>query len=378
MDISFKFDPEILIGADTLSMAGTIASRHGSRIMVAADRTLEAHAVNRLKEILEDSRLEAIIFDGIEEESTVEMAENIVELSCAAHCDAIIGFGGLNTQIIARMAAIMAPTRISSYELLDGRSNQNKFVPLLAIPTEGMNAFSLTKFFIAADPRSRMIKTAASPENLYTAVIIDTGLLKFLSANNAAASVLEGFFNAIEAYCSSKANFFSDTVLEKALSFYAKLLKGPVDAVNGFSAELFAQANFLCAIGSAVSSPGIGAALSAAINARSPAAKTQCSAALFPHIAERLVSARPEKMARTSSLLSNVKAVSTSEAASACTDNIRKIMTAFNIPQDLKSYNITLDRITAAAETARNLDFTANSPWPVAEGDIFKILKEIL
>ena len=83
-------------------------------------------------------------------------------------------------------------------------------------------------------------------------------------------------------------------------------------------------------------------------------------------------------MARASSLLSNVKAVSTAEAASACADNVRKIMTALNIPMDLKSYNITLDRITTAAGTARNLDFIANSPWPAAEEDIFKILKEIL
>ena len=126
MDIAFKFDPEILIGADTLSMAGTVCKRHGRRIMVAADHSLDAAVVNRLKEILEDSGLDAIIFDGIEDDSTAEMAENIVELSKAAHCDAIIGFGGRKAQIIARMAAIMAPLRISVFELLDGRKFQNK------------------------------------------------------------------------------------------------------------------------------------------------------------------------------------------------------------------------------------------------------------
>ena len=376
MDTVFKFDPEILIGSDTLSMAGTIASRHGSRIMLAADHNLDAHSVNRLKDILEDSGLETIVFDGIEEESSVEMAENIVELSCAAHCDAIIGFGGSKTQIISRMAAIMAPLRITSFELLDGRNCQNKFLPLLAIPTEGMSVFSLTKYFIMTDPRTRMIKCAVSPENLYTAVIVDTSLFKFLTLNNAAAFVLEGFLYAAEAYCSSKANFFSDTILERSLNYYAKLLRSPPSP--GFSGELFAQANFLCAIGSCASSPGIGAAISAAVNARSPAARPLCSAALLPQIAERLASARPEKMARIASYLSNVKAASTAEAAASAAENIRKTMTALNVPQDLKSYNISLDRMTAAAEAARNLDFTANSPWSAAEEEIFKILKEII
>ena len=378
MDISFKFDPEILIGSDTLSMTGTIASRHGSRIMVASDKNVNAQSVNRLKDILEDSGLEAIIFDRIEEDSSAEIADNIAELSIASHCDAIIGFGGLKTQIISRMAAIMAPMHITAFELLDGKNNQNKFLPLLAIPTEGMNPFSLTKYFITTDPRSRMIKSTASPENLYTAVIIDASLFKFLAANNAAAYVLEGFFCAIEAYCSAKANFFSDTLLERALNHYAKLLKSPVDAINGFNSEIFAQANFLCALGCCASSPGLGAALSAAINARSDAPKPLCSSALFPHIAERLVSARPEKMARAAAFLSNVKAVSTSEAAAAAIDNIRSIMTSLNVPFDLKSYNISLDRITAAAQAARSLDFVANSPYPVSEEDIFKILKEIL
>ena len=136
MDISFKFDPEVHIGEDTLSIAGTVAARHGSRIMVAAESELDSQIVNRLKGILEDSGLHVIVFDGIESGASLgvantSFAENIVELSRAAHCDAIIGLGGHNTQIISRMAAIMTPMRITAFELLDGRSFQNKFLPFI-------------------------------------------------------------------------------------------------------------------------------------------------------------------------------------------------------------------------------------------------------
>jgi alcohol dehydrogenase len=302
------------------------------------------------------------------------MSENIVELSRAAHCDAIIGFGGQKTQTIARMAAIMAPIRISTFELLDGRNFQNKFLPLLSIPTEGMNVFSLTKYFVAVDPRNRQVKSIQSPNDLYTAFIIDSNLFKFLSDKNASAFVLEGFFLAIEAYCSTKANFFSDTLLEKSLINYAKLLRSS----GGINAEVFAQACFLSSVGSSVSSPGAGAAISAAINARSSAAKSLCSAALFPFIAERLVSARPEKMARVASFLGSAKAASVAESAASAVSSIRRIMTTLNIPSDLKEHNIPLDRLTAAAEAARNLDFVANSPWTVSEEEVFKILKDVL
>jgi len=379
MDISFKFDPEVLIGSDTLSMAGTIASRHGSRIMVAADHSLDAQSVNRLKEILEDSGLEAIIFDGIEESSSVDMADNIVELARAAHCDAIIGFGGEKAQIIARMAAIMAPMRITAFELLDGRIYHTKFMPLLSIPTEGMSAFSTTDYFIAVDPRARLIKSIPSPADLYSAVIIDNSLFKFLSdagANvGASAFLLEGFFSAVEAYCSAKANFISDALLERAITFYAKLLRSP--AGTAINAEVFAQASFLTAVGSSSSSPGVGAVLSAAINARTSIAKPQCSAALFPAIADRLVSARPEKMARVASFLGAGKPASVAEGAASSVDFLRRIMASLNVPSNLKEHNIPLDRLTAAAEAARSLDLTANSPWTVSEEEVFKILKDV-
>jgi len=375
MDISFKFDPEILVGADTLSMAGTIAVRHGTRIMIAADHGLDSQTTNRLKGILEDSGVEAIIFDGIEEDSSVDMAENVVELLKAAHCDAIIGFGGQKTQIIARMAAIMAPMRITAFELLDGRIFQNKLLPLIAIPTEGLSAFSLVEYFIAADPRNRLVKSIPSPGRLYAAVIVDSSLFKFLSDSAAPAFLFDGFLAAVEAYCSTRANFLSDALLERALNFYAKLLKS---GANGINADTFAQATFLTALGTSASSPGVGAALSAAINARFPVSKQQCSAALLPVIAERLVSARPEKMAKAASFLGNTKAASVADAAKSAVDGIRRLMEALKVQSDLKSFNIPLDRITAAVEAARALEFVANSSWTVSEEEVFEIIKKII
>jgi len=375
MDISFKFDPEILIGADTLSMAGTVAGRHGNRIMIAADHGLDTQTTGRLKEILQDSGIEAIVFDGIEEETPVDTAENIVELSSAAHCDAIIGFGGRKTQIIARMAAIMAPMKIKAFELLDGRAPE-KYLPLIAIPTEGLDAFSLTEFFIAADPRNRLIKSIQSPGSLYAAVIIDSGLLKFLSGASASVFLLDGYLSAIEAYCSTRANFLSDALLERGLNFYTRLFKS---GAEGMSADIYAQASFLTALGSSVSSPGAGAALSYAVNARSTASKQQCSAVLLPVIAEKLISARPEKMSRVASFLGSAgKATSVADAANSALDGIRRCMTALKAPTDLKEFNIPLDKVTTAVSTARNLEFVANSPWTVTEESVFDIIKRII
>jgi len=372
MDISFKFDPEILIGTDTLSLAGTVAGRYGKKIMIAADKGMDAQTVGRLKDILQDSYIEAIVFNGIEEDSSVEMAGNIVDLSCAAHCDAIIGFGGRKTQIIARMAAIMAPQKISIFELLDRPIPEKKFLPFISIPTEGLDAFSLTTYFLAADPRNRLIKSIPSPDKLHAAIIIDSSLIKFLAP--ASFFLLDGYLSAIEAYCSARANFLSDALLERALNFYTRLFKS---GAEGMSVDIYAQASFLTALGSSVSSPGVGAALAYAVSGRSLASKPQCSAAFLPLVAEKLISARPEKMARVSSFLgSSGKAASVADAANTALDGIRRCMETLKTPADLKEFNIPLDKITAAVSAACALDFVADSPWTVTEEAVFDIIRK--
>ncbi|MCL2411229.1 MAG: iron-containing alcohol dehydrogenase [Treponema sp.] len=391
MDISFKFNPEVHIGADTLSIAGTVASRHGSKIMVAADHALDTEIVKRLKSILEDSGLKVIVFDGIEagasgEPANPAFAENIVELSRAAHCDAIIGIGGQQAQVIARMAAIMAPMKLSAFNLFDDRIHHNKFLPLISIPTESTCAFSLTEYFVAPDPRNKLLKLIQFPGSLYSAVIVDSSLFK-LDSNKVSASgfVFEGLLTAVEAYCSTRANFLSDSLLEKALPLFAKLLRSGSANSNGGDgmtsqagfADNYAQASFLASFGSALSSPGFGVALSAAINARTPIPKPLCSAVLFPLIVNRLVNTRPEKTARLATLLGTPKAASVADTAKSAPDIIRRIMGALKIPTTLKEHNIPLDRLTAAAEAARNLEFVSNSPWPVSEEEVFNILKEI-
>ena len=376
MDIAFKFDPEIIIGADTLAMAGTVCRRYGERVMIAADNNVEPQTVMRLKEILMDSRIEAIVFEGINENSNVDLAENIVDLGKAGHCNAIIGIGGQKAQVIARMAAIMAPEKIGIFELLEGRQCNGNFLPLIAIPTTSLDPFSLTEYFVAPDPRDKKLKYIHSPNNLYAAMIIDNTLLNFLSGPSAAASLFEGFFMATEAYCSARANFLSDAILERALNFYAKLIKS---GAGGISADTFAQAVFLASLGNAISSPGIGSALSLAISARYPEAKQSCAAALLPVIAKRLVNARPEKMARVASFLGGAgKPASVADAANTAIDNIQKAMTALKVRSSLKEFNISMDKVAAAAETARNLEFIANSPWTVSGEDIFNILQQIL
>jgi alcohol dehydrogenase len=321
--------------------------------------------------------VEAIVFDEIPAQATAEVAESAASLARGARCSAIIGFGGIKTQSIARTAAIIANSRLDIFELMDGRNVEGDLLPYIAIPTTGRDPFLFSNYFIAVDPRDRSVKLIKSPPGLCVAAIIDGNLSESLSGKFAATTAFDGFCTAVEAYCSTRANFFSDALLEQALALYAQIMdsyssRQLFDLVGGST-----NAGLLTALGSSLSAPGIGTALAYSLNGRFPVAKSWCSTAILPYVLERLVSARPEKMARIAQIIGEpVEGVPVSERAAMTVDAIRRRMGILQVPARLKEFNLFLDRLVPVAEAAHNLEFVAFSPWTVATEAAFDILKQ--
>jgi alcohol dehydrogenase len=378
MDISFKLDPEIFIGTDTVNRTGSICTVYGGRVLIATEQVLyENQNIERLSAVLSDAGVEAIIFDEIPAQATAEVAESVAALARGARCSAIIGFGGLKTQATARLAALIANSRLAVFELLDGRKPDGEVLPYIAVPTTGRDPFLFANYFISVDPRDRSVKLVKSPPRLCVAAIIDGGLSESLSGKFAATTAFDGFCGAIEAYCSTKTNFFSEALLEQSLALYIQIMDSYgnnqlFDLIGGST-----NAGLLMSLGSSLSAPGIGTALAYAINGRFPVAKSWCSTVLLPYVLERLVAARPEKMARVAGIIGEpVEGAPVSESAAMVVEAIRRRIGILRIPARLKEFNLSLDRLVPVAEAARNLEFVAFSPWTVSSEDAFDILKQ--
>jgi alcohol dehydrogenase len=377
-DILFKLEPEIIIGQDTINRAGSICSAHGSRALVVTEPVLyENNKIERLNAVLDDAGIEAIIFDEIPAQATADVAEAAATLARGARCSVVIGFGGLKTQSIARMAAILANSRLEVFDLLDGRKEDAAFIPYVAIPTTGRDPFLFSSYFIAVDPRDRAVKLIKAPQGLCSGAVIDGALSESLSDKFASTTAFDGFCVAVEAYCSARSSFFSDALLEQAIFLYSQMMGSYVDNQSFDLIGGSTNAGFLMAQGSAISTPGIGTALAYALNGKFPVAKSWCSTVLLPYVLEKLVTARPEKMAKVAALMGEpTEGASTSEAAAMAVDTIRRRMGILKVPARLKEFNLSLDRLVPVAEAARNLEFVAFSPWTVAAEDAYDLLKQ--
>jgi len=377
-DTILRLDPEIIIGLDTINRAGSLFAERGRKILLATEQGLyENNLIDRLVRVLDDAGLETILFDEIPAQATADAAENAASIARGARCDLVIGFGSLKTQYIARLAAILAASPLRLFDLLDGIREESDFLPYAAIPSAGSDPFLLSDFLVAVDPRDRFVKLVKCPRLLCQAVILDPGLSELIGGKFGPTAAFDGLCTAMEAYCSTKSGFFSDALLEQAISLYAKIMHSYADNLLTDYPGAFVHAGLLMAIGASVSAPGIGTALAYALNGKFPVAKSWCATVLLPYVMEKLVASRPEKMAKAASLMGEANGgVSTSEAANMAVDIIRSHMGQLQVPARLKDFNLSLDRLVPAAEAARDLEFVASSPWTVTSEDAYDLLKQ--
>ncbi|MCL2831722.1 MAG: iron-containing alcohol dehydrogenase [Treponema sp.] len=378
-DMVYRLDPEIIIGLDSISRAGSLAAAMGGKVLLITEQILyEGNAIGRLMSVLEQAGTSAILFDEISAQSTAEAAQTASTLAKGARCTVVMGFGGLRTQSISRMAAMTANSGTNIFDLLDGKKNTGPFIPYIAVPAIDPDPFMFANYFVTVDPRDRSVRLIKSPAGLCRAAILDGGLfMNTLAGKFATTAAFDGFCTAVEAYCSVKSSFFSDGILEQAIASYSKMIKSQTDSFGPDFLELFINAAFLMAMGSSISAPGIGTALAYSLNAKFPVAKSWCSTVILPYILERLAAARPDKMAKIAALMGEpVEGSTVAESAAMVTDSIRHYMGLLNVPARLKEFNLVLDRAVVAAEAARDLEFVSFSPYTVASENAFDILKQ--
>ena len=377
-DTIVRLDPEVIIGRDTVNRAGALCGRRGRKILIATEQGLyENNTIGRLTKILEEAGLETILFDEIHAQATADTAEDAASLARGARCDMVVGFGGLKTQYIAKLASILASSPLGLFDLLDGEKEESAFMPFVSIPTAGGDPFLFTDSLAAVDPRDRFVKLVKCPRGLCTAAVLDPGLSEPLSGKFASTAAFGGLCVSLEAFCSTKSSFLSDALLEQAISFYVRMIQSYADTQSFDFLGASVNAGFLLAMGASVSAPGIGTALAYALNGKFPVATSWCATVLLPYIMEKLVAARPEKMAKVAAIMGEpVEGAPKAEAANMAVDEVRSRMGQLSVPSRLKDFNLSLDRLVPAAEAARNLDFVAFSPWTVASEDAYDILKQ--
>lgn len=379
-DFVLKLAPNILLGNYSLARIGEEIAALGSAFMfIVSPFDKNTPFVEKIISALEAKGFSLFIFDVPDRTPDSETLEQALALARGAHIHGVIGCGGYGVGSIARAVAGLYHEKSSVYDILEGEPVSAEALPFVAIPTGCGDPFVFADVCAVSDARNNGVTLVRLHSGICKLSVFDPNSYVNLAPNALKAMVFHGLSIAFEGYISTRSNFFSETILGKAIARLLSVLDPAEQRLSGTSAEeIIAQSACLTAIGIAASAPGLGSALVLSCGARHQVSGSLVAAILLPHIMQDTFTAKIGKIRSIARMLGvdQLAGEDHQAVALAAVDEIRRRLAQANLPTRLKDLDLTIESLVPVAENAPKFSFMNYVPRPVASYDIFEILKQ--
>ncbi|MFI5368724.1 MAG: iron-containing alcohol dehydrogenase [Spirochaetia bacterium] len=377
-DILFHIPTRVVFGLDTINRIGQLVTDYGERAFLVTEAILyEGKVINKLQDILDRKGVSYIVFDEVVPNATSRTVDDGVTLARGSHADVVIGLGGVRTLSIAKSIAMTAPTENDMDDFLSGVQPQGQPLAYIEVPTTCRNPFMFGDEYLVVDGRDRAGKIGRTQKGITKAALIDPKLSLTLPAKYTATTIMDTLLGSIEGFLSAKANFLSDTYLQRAIEILGGVIKEGIQNVDDIRMRMNAStAGLLMGLGLSTSRLGIGSALAFAINARFMSPKSWVSTIFLPYVMEFALNVRGDRIAQVARLLGeDVSDASSVEAPVRGIDAVRRVISSLGLPTRLREFDLSLDEMIEVAGAARSFDMMNYLPRVVSTEDIYELIK---
>jgi alcohol dehydrogenase class IV len=262
-------------------------------------------------------------------------------------------------------------------DFLSGVQPQGLPLAYIEVPTTCRNPFMFGDEYLVVDGRDRAGKMGRTQKGITKAALIDPKLSLTLPAKYTATTIMDTLLGCIEGFLSAKANFLSDTYLQRAIEIVGGVIKEGIQNVDDIRMRMNAStAGLLMGLGLSTSRLGIGSALAFAINARFMSPKSWVSTIFLPYVMEFALNVRGDRIAQVARLLGeDVSDASSVEAPVRGIDAVRRVISSLGLPTRLREFDLSLDEMIEVAGAARSFDMMNYLPRVVSTEDIYELIK---
>jgi alcohol dehydrogenase len=258
---SFTGAKKIVFGCASFeSLADQVKELGGRRPLVVLDKNLSKSGFReRALAVLAKGSLKAVVFDKVEPEPRLELADEGTETARRGKCDIVVGIGGGSAMDVAKAIAALLPNKGRAQDFLGLNKVPGPGLPTIMVPTTAGTGSEVT--FTAVFLRKNLNKKEGmnSPYLYPTLALLDPTLTLSLPPQSTAATGIDALCHAIESYTSVSASPMSEMVSLEAIRLIAENLRTCVH--NGQSLE--ARENMLLGslyAGLGLANAGVGAA----------------------------------------------------------------------------------------------------------------------
>lgn len=353
------------------------------KVYILCDPIMEKlGSTDKIKSILEQHGLEYVLSTNVMAEPTVDKGNEIVEEVRSAEPDLIIGLGGGSTLDLVKAASLIALQEgtIENYLNLTGdrKLSKNK-IPNILMPTTSGTSAEITDIAVFSTGDSKDAVT--DPLMLATYAIIDPVYTYSLPPKVAAASSVDAFTHAIEAFTSVNATPITDHLAMGAMEkIYNNVREGVWDAKNYEAKDELSTASIMA--GLSFYNAGVAGVHSLAYplggNFKIPHGES--NAVLLPYVYNVIQKSCSNKLSRLAPIFKiDVSDKTSMEVSALIVEKLFGLIEDVGLPRNLRYYDIgekDIDLLTKNAMKQTRL--LVRSPLELKEEVIRRIYMDAL
>ena len=346
----------IQFGVGSISNLGrTVQDFKGSNVFLVVDPGLvKAGIVSQITAPLEAAAIPYTLYDHIDPEPGLKLADKGYKLAKANGCDCVIGAGGGSAMDVAKAVAILLTNGGKAADYLGLDKIPKAGAPKIMIPTSAGTGAEVTFTAVFINEKTGS-KGGMNGAPLYPeAAILDPALTLSLPPHVTAYTGIDALTHALEAYTSTQAHTISEMYSLEAIDLISRNL--PKAYANG--ANLEARSAMLMGSllgGKALATAGVGLvhAMAYPMGGMFGIAHGLANAVLLPYVIEYNLIGNLEKFATLASVLGKkTEAMTTREAAERCVEALFELNADVGIQATLQDLDIPADQISEMARIA--------------------------
>jgi alcohol dehydrogenase class IV len=336
--VAILLPKEIHIGGGTLKNLPGILKARGFRapILITDPFILSTAIGDEVLSLMRSGGLSTRVFSGVVPDPTTSSVYAAVEFIAQDAHDCVVAVGGGSAIDTAKAAAVLARRGGKMSALKSPHNEYTKGLPIIAVPTTAGTGSEATRFTVVTDDETGEKMLCPGSAYLPDIAIVDYELTLTKPKRLTADTGIDALTHAIEAYVSSKASPFTDTLALAAMgAISANLRRAFLDPMDRAAREGMMLASLNAGIAFSNSSVALVHGMSRPIGAHFHVPHGLSNAMLLPAV--------------------------TAWSAPAALDRYKDCAVAMSLARPADSSNLAVDALVAELQSL-NADFEVPSP----------------
>ncbi|MEJ2690792.1 MAG: iron-containing alcohol dehydrogenase [Deltaproteobacteria bacterium] len=336
-------------------LAEVVRECGGSKAFVVLDPGLKVTGLaEKITEPLKRDGISFMVFDQVSQEPGLSLADEALKQAREFGADCVIGAGGGSSMDVGKAVSILLTNGGKAEDYLGLGRIKKAGVPKIMVPTTaGTGAeVSFTAVFINEKTGS---KGGMNGDPLYPeAAVLDPGLTLSLPPAVTAATGIDAFTHALEAFVSTQAHPISDMYAIEALALISENL--PQAYAHGGNLE--ARTNMLLGsllAGKALATAGVGLvhAMSYPLGGMYHTPHGLANAVLLPYVVDYNIIGNPHKFAEIAAVMGyDTGSRPPIEAGRVAVEAVYSLNAEVGIPDNLTALGVEKEKIEEMAKIA--------------------------